>query len=56
MAGASSRRSRTRDGRRPLLPANFYRTLRGMLADGLIEEAGPPAPRPSDAGLRGPRE
>ena len=23
-----------------ILPANFYRTLRGMLADGLIEEAG----------------
>jgi DNA-binding PadR family transcriptional regulator len=23
-----------------LLPANFYRTLRGMLADGLIEESG----------------
>lgn len=22
-----------------ILPANFYRTLRGMLADGLIEEA-----------------
>ena len=23
-----------------ILPGNFYRTLRGMLADGLIEEAG----------------
>ncbi len=23
-----------------VLPANFYRTLRGMLADGLIEETG----------------
>ena len=26
-----------------ILPANFYRTLRGMLADGLIAEADPPA-------------
>lgn len=25
----------------PLMPGNFYRTLRGMLADGLIEEADP---------------
>ena len=25
-----------------ILPANFYRTLRTMLADGLIEEADPP--------------
>jgi DNA-binding PadR family transcriptional regulator len=25
---------------RRLLPANFYRTLRGMLADGLIDDAG----------------
>ena len=31
---------RNRGGR--VLPANFYRTLRGMLADGLIEESGPP--------------
>ena len=23
----------------PIMPGNFYRTLRGMLADGLIEEA-----------------
>jgi DNA-binding PadR family transcriptional regulator len=29
-----------RTGHRRILPANFYRTLRGMLADGLIEEAG----------------
>src|SRR5262245_19971416 len=25
----------------PIMPGNFYRTLRGMLAEGLIEEAGP---------------
>ena len=29
-----------RTGDTRILPANFYRTLRGMLADGLIEEAG----------------
>jgi DNA-binding PadR family transcriptional regulator len=29
-----------RTGNARILPANFYRTLRGMLADGLIEEAG----------------
>ncbi len=28
-----------RTGGQRLLPANFYRTLRGMLADGLIEES-----------------
>jgi DNA-binding PadR family transcriptional regulator len=28
-----------RKGGERVLPANFYRTLRGMLADGLIEEA-----------------
>lgn len=28
-----------RSGAGRVLPANFYRTLRGMLADGLIEEA-----------------
>ena len=32
----------TRLGSEPLLPGNFYRTLRRLLADGLIEEA--PAP------------
>jgi DNA-binding PadR family transcriptional regulator len=26
-----------------IMPGNFYRTLRGMLADGLIEEADTPA-------------
>ena len=26
-------------GGEPLLPGNFYRTLRGLLAEGLIEEA-----------------
>jgi DNA-binding PadR family transcriptional regulator len=30
-----------RHGGGRILPANFYRTLRGMLADGLIEEADP---------------
>ena len=25
----------------PIMPGNFYRTLRGMLADGLIEDAEP---------------
>jgi DNA-binding PadR family transcriptional regulator len=29
-----------RTGGERILPANFYRSLRGMLADGLIEEAG----------------
>lgn len=29
-----------RTGGDRILPANFYRTLRGMLADGLIEDAG----------------
>ena len=29
-----------RTGGARVLPANFYRSLRGMLADGLIEEAG----------------
>ena len=38
-----------------ILPANFYRTLRTMLADGLIEETDPPkheqvAARRADAG------
>jgi DNA-binding PadR family transcriptional regulator len=30
-----------RPGSPRVLPANFYRTLRGMLADGLIEAAAP---------------
>ena len=29
-------------GGEPLLPGNFYRTLRRMLADGLLEETAPP--------------
>jgi DNA-binding PadR family transcriptional regulator len=29
-----------RTGGERILPANFYRTLRGMLADGLIKDAG----------------
>jgi DNA-binding PadR family transcriptional regulator len=32
----------TRLGGEPLLPGNFYRTLRRMLADGLLEETAPP--------------
>lgn len=38
----------TRLGPAPLLPGNFYRTLRRMLADELIEEA--PAPAGQDKG------
>lgn len=34
-----------RRGGEPLLPGNFYRTLRRMLSDGLIEEAQRPAAR-----------
>ena len=33
------REIRQRTGGERVLPANFYRTLRGMLADGLIEES-----------------
>ena len=39
-------------GGEPLLPGNFYRTLRRMLADGLIEEAGVPASSADPAGDR----
>ena len=35
-----------------VLPANFYRTLRGMLAEGLIVEAEPPASKRADADLK----
>jgi DNA-binding PadR family transcriptional regulator len=40
-------------GGEPLLPGNFYRTLRRMLTDGLLEETDPPvgaddAPPPSE--------
>jgi DNA-binding PadR family transcriptional regulator len=35
-----------RGGFTRIMPGNFYRTLRGMLADGLIEESA--ASRPSD--------
>jgi DNA-binding PadR family transcriptional regulator len=31
-----------------ILPANFYRTLRGMLADGLVEESGRRRPADDD--------
>jgi hypothetical protein len=41
-----------RPGSPRILPANFYRTLRGMLADGLIEEA----PARADHGLAGDDE
>ena len=33
-----------------VLPANFYRTLRGMLADGLIVESDAPKGAPESAG------
>ena len=33
----------TRLGGEPLLPGNFYRTLRRMVADGLLEETRSPA-------------
>jgi DNA-binding PadR family transcriptional regulator len=36
-----------------ILPANFYRTLRTMLADGLIEETEPPKRERAAAGKRG---
>jgi DNA-binding PadR family transcriptional regulator len=41
------------DGQR-ILPANFYRTLRGMLADGLIEESGRRADARQDDDTSGP--
>jgi DNA-binding PadR family transcriptional regulator len=34
------RELQSRDTEDRILPGNFYRTLRGMLADGLIEESG----------------
>lgn len=37
-----------RTGDRKLLPANFYRTLRRMLDDGLIEESGRRRPADDD--------
>ena|SRR5215510_4519158 len=65
---ARSGRAETRDGRHgwalvrdvqqrggfhDVMPGNFYRTLRGMLADGLIEEAqGRERARGRDAGDR----
>lgn len=33
------RQMQQRPGGRPIMPGNFYRTLRRMLADGLIEES-----------------
>ena len=36
-----------------VLPANFYRTLRTMLADGLIEETDPPKNERAAAAKRG---
>jgi DNA-binding PadR family transcriptional regulator len=32
----------------PIMPGNFYRTLRGMVAEGLIEEAAPGEKRGKD--------
>ena len=40
----------SRLGGEPLLPGNFYRTLRRMLADGFIEEAR----RPHESGREAP--
>ena len=37
-----------RTGGARILPANFYRTLRGMLADGLIEDSGRRQPAGDD--------
>ena len=37
-----------RGGFTRLMPGNFYRTLRAMLASGLIEDAGPRAARDDD--------
>jgi DNA-binding PadR family transcriptional regulator len=37
-----------RGGFARLMPGNFYRTLRSMLADGLIEESSKRSPRPAD--------
>lgn len=45
------RELQARDPDERILPGNFYRTLRGMLAEGLIEESAPPA---NGAGRRGP--
>jgi DNA-binding PadR family transcriptional regulator len=39
MAGALIRDIQQRDGGTRILPANFYRTLRALREDGLIEEA-----------------
>jgi DNA-binding PadR family transcriptional regulator len=36
------RQLQRRDGGQRILPANFYRTLRAMVAEGLIEETRPP--------------
>lgn len=36
-------------GGEPLLPGNFYRTLRRLLADGLIEETAPPKDADDDS-------
>jgi DNA-binding PadR family transcriptional regulator len=40
----------------PVLPANFYRTLRTMLADGLIAETDPPKHERAAAAKRGDRD
>jgi len=41
-----------RDGFADLMPGHFYRTLRAMLASGLIEEADPPAGIDDEEGER----
>jgi DNA-binding PadR family transcriptional regulator len=42
------REAQAKTGTPRLLPANFYRTLRRMLADGLIEESGRRRPADDD--------
>ena len=44
------RELQSRDGSERILPANFYRTLRGMVAEGLIEHAPPPRAKRDDTG------
>ena len=43
------REVQTRGGFTRIMPGNFYRTLRGMMADGLIEESSTARPRDASA-------
>jgi DNA-binding PadR family transcriptional regulator len=47
---ALARELQARDGGEQILPANFYRTLRAMVADGLIEETGAPRSARTESG------